>query len=101
MKLAIESLDRQNIYRIELEDTVDALRKEIEQQKAIIADKDTQIIALLRKHDSINELFKPFLFENTHSGAFSSAKSNCSMRIFNAQRCKAMLSSCNQHIDLK
>jgi hypothetical protein len=50
----------------------------------------------------IDELFlqthvTPFLFENTHSGAFSrnagtaclvSAKSNGSMRIFNAQRCK-------------
>ena len=32
--------------------------------------------------------FTPFLFENAHSGAFSSAKSNGSMRIFNAQRCK-------------
>jgi hypothetical protein len=31
--------------------------------------------------------FTPFLFENAHSGAFSSAKSNGSMRIFNAQRC--------------
>jgi hypothetical protein len=30
----------------------------------------------------------PFLFENAHSGAFSSAKSNGSMRIFDAQRCK-------------
>ena len=33
-------------------------------------------------------LFTPFLFENAHSGAFSSAKSNDSMRIFDAQRCK-------------
>jgi hypothetical protein len=33
-------------------------------------------------------LFTPFLFENAHSGAFSSAKSNGSMRIFDAQRCK-------------
>jgi hypothetical protein len=31
----------------------------------------------------------PFLFENAHSGAFSSAKSNGSMRIFDAQRCKS------------
>ena len=31
--------------------------------------------------------FTPFLFENAHSGAFSSAKSNGSMRIENAQRC--------------
>ena len=30
----------------------------------------------------------PFLFENAHSGAFSSAKSNGSMRIFDAQRCR-------------
>ena len=29
----------------------------------------------------------PFHFENAHSGAFSSAKSNGSMRNFNAQRC--------------
>jgi hypothetical protein len=33
-------------------------------------------------------IITPFLFENAHSGAFSSAKSNGSMRIFNAQRCK-------------
>ena len=37
--------------------------------------------------------FTPFLFDrsacNAHSGAFSSAKSNCSMRIENAQRCKS------------
>ena len=36
--------------------------------------------------------FTPFLFDrsayNAHYGAFSSAKSNGSMRIFNAQRCK-------------
>ena len=36
--------------------------------------------------------FTPFLFDrsacNAHSGAFSSAKSNGSMRILNAQRCK-------------
>ena len=31
--------------------------------------------------------FTPFLFENAHSGAFSSAKSNVAMRILNAQRC--------------
>jgi len=30
----------------------------------------------------------PFRFENAHSRAFSSAKSNGSMRIFDAQRCK-------------
>jgi len=30
----------------------------------------------------------PFLFENAHSGAFSSVKSNVAMRISNAQRCK-------------
>ena len=36
------------------------------------------------KHGSIT----PVLFENAHSLAFSSAKSNGSMRIFNAQRCK-------------
>ena len=34
------------------------------------------------------QLFTPFLFENAHSGAFSSAKSKGSMRIFDAQRCK-------------
>ena len=32
--------------------------------------------------------FTPFHFENAHSGAFSSVKSNGSMRIFDAQRCK-------------
>ena len=31
--------------------------------------------------------FIPFLFENAHSEAFSSAKSNCSMRIENVQKC--------------
>ena len=35
--------------------------------------------------------FTPFLFENAHSGAFSSAKSNGSMRIFDAQRCKVLV----------
>ena len=35
--------------------------------------------------------FTPFIFENAHSGAFSSAKSNGSMRIFNAQRCTTHL----------
>jgi hypothetical protein len=37
----------------------------------------------------------PFLFENAHSGAFSSAKSNGSMRIENAQRCKISLFNTN------
>ena len=32
--------------------------------------------------------FKPFLFENAHSGAFSSAESDCATRIENARRCK-------------
>jgi hypothetical protein len=43
-----------------------------------------------KKEKMINcvENFKPFLFENAHSGAFSSEKSNGSMRIFDAQRCK-------------
>ena len=56
-----------------------------EYQKAIPFDKTPYIQCLqpTRKY-----CFTPFLFENAHSGAFSSAKSNGSMRILNAQRCK-------------
>ena len=35
--------------------------------------------------------FKPFLFENAHSGAFSSAKSNFATCIFNARRCNMIV----------
>ena len=49
---------------------------------------------------SLNELptiqFTPFLFENAHSGAFSSAKSNGAMRISNAQRCKTQIKATNE-----
>ena len=41
--------------------------------------------------------FTPFLFENAHSGAFSSAKSNGSMRIFDAQRCKLIKADSNNN----
>jgi hypothetical protein len=41
---------------------------------------------ILQKFEKI--LFTPFLFENAYSGVISSAKSNCSVSIFNAQRCK-------------
>ena len=34
--------------------------------------------------------FRPFLLINAHSGAFSSAKSNGSARIENAQRCRTI-----------
>ena len=37
-------------------------------------------------HDTLG--IKPFLFENAHSGAFSSAESDFATRIFNARRCK-------------
>ena len=43
------------------------------------------------KHSSNKNLVQhvtPLLFENAHSGAFSSAKSNVTMRMLNAQRCK-------------
>ena len=42
--------------------------------------------------------FTPFLFENAHSGAFSSAKSNVAMRILNAQRCKQDCQICEMLI---
>jgi hypothetical protein len=49
---------------------------------------------------SLNEMptiqFTPFLFENAHSGAFSSAKSNGVMRISNAQRCKTQIKATNE-----
>ena len=46
--------------------------------------KDISMNHLLYNADE----FKPFLFENAHSGAFSSAESDCATRIFNARRCK-------------
>ena len=46
--------------------------------------KDISMNHLLYNADE----FKPFLFENAHSGAFSSAESDCATRIENARRCK-------------
>ena len=44
---------------------------------------------------SINSLFTPFLFQNAHSAAFSSAKSKVAMRISNAQMCKYNRTFCH------
>ena len=38
-------------------------------------------ICLECKEELYKDIITPILFENAHSGAFSSAKSNCSVRI--------------------
>jgi hypothetical protein len=54
---------------------------------------------------SLNEMptiqFTPFLFENAHSGSFSSAKSNVAMRISNAQGCKTQIKQTNKVFEIK
>jgi hypothetical protein len=54
--------------------------KKLKKQGARIANYKMEVIE--------NPDSTPFLFENAHSGAFSSAKSNGSMHIEHAQRCK-------------
>lgn len=56
---------------------------------SVCSDKDSDFEDLSKPVDGL-EVFKPFLFENAHSGAFSPAESDCATRIENAQRCKSL-----------